>query len=103
MLLFHLLPKLSIGADRFNLGSFRLLEKFKAKVRGQYQALYTPFKGPRAFAEQFHSDLSVRLVELAKGKDALDLEQEFRDCSEGLLSWPRTTKRLDGGTVSFVE
>ncbi|MDR4466261.1 MAG: ATP-binding protein, partial [Nitrospira sp.] len=32
----------------------------------------------------------VRLIKLAKGEDALDLDQEFIECSRGLLSWPRT-------------
>ncbi len=66
------------------------IEKFKSKVFGEYQALATRFKGSRAFSEQFRSDLSARLIELAKGEGALDLEQEFKECSGGLLSWPRT-------------
>ncbi|CUS33356.1 conserved hypothetical protein [Candidatus Nitrospira nitrificans] len=68
------------------------LKKFKTSVFGEYQAFATTFKGCRTFSEQFHSDLSARLVEIAKGKNALDLEQEFRWCSEGLLSWPRTLR-----------
>jgi len=71
-------------------GQEEAVGKFKAAVFGEYQALATSFKGPSAFSEQFHSDLSARLVETARGKDALDLEQEFRECSGGLLSWPRT-------------
>ncbi len=66
------------------------LEKFKATVFSEYHALAARFKGRRAFTEQFRSDLSARLIELAKGEDALDLEQEFKACSGGLLSWPRT-------------
>ena len=66
------------------------LKRFKATVFSEHQALATQLKGSRAFHERFHSDLSVRLLEIAKGENAFDLEKEFRECSMGLLSWPRT-------------
>lgn len=68
------------------------LKKFKTTIFSEYQALATRFKGCRAFFEQFHSDLSVRLIELTRGEGALDLEQELQECSRGLLSWPRTLR-----------
>ncbi len=66
------------------------LKKFKTTVFSEYQALATPFKGRREFSDQFRSELHVRLIKLTKGEDALDLDQEFIECSRGLLSWPRT-------------
>jgi Tfp pilus assembly pilus retraction ATPase PilT len=74
------------GADSFQ---EEALKKFKATVFNEYQALATIFRGSRDFSEQFHSHLADRLLELANGKDGLDLEQEFRLCSGGLLAWPR--------------
>ena len=74
------------GADSFQ---EEALKKFKATVFNEYQALATIFRGSRDFSGQFHSHLADRLLELANGKDGLDLEQEFRLCSGGLLAWPR--------------
>ncbi len=79
------------------------LRKFKATIFSEYHALATRFKGCRAFTEQFRSDLSVRLTEVTKGEGALDLEQEFKECSRGLLSWPRTLRNGEEITRSELQ
>ncbi len=66
------------------------LKRFKTTIFEQHQALATPFIGPRKFREQFLADLSWRLLEVDRGAGALDLDQEFRESSKGLLQWPRT-------------
>lgn len=66
------------------------LKIFRTTIFEQHQALAKFFKGASDFHEQFHADLSSRLVEIGRGVDSLDFEQEFSEASKGLLSWPRT-------------
>ena len=55
------------------------LKKFKASIFGECQALAASFKGSREFSDQFRSDLSARLAEIARGEGTLDLAAEFRE------------------------
>jgi hypothetical protein len=78
--------------DAFDAGPTQVeaLERFRTTIFEQHQALATFFNGTRKFREQLRADLSCRLVEVARGVDSLDLDQEFKDSSKGLLQWPRT-------------
>ena len=66
------------------------LKRFRTTIFEQHQALATCFKGAPEFRQRFHADLTIRLLEIGRGVDFLDLEQEFNEASKGLLSWPRT-------------
>ena len=67
-----------------------VLKRFRTTIFEQHQALATFFKGAPEFRQRFHADLTIRLLEIGRGVDFLDLEQEFNEASKGLLSWPRT-------------
>ncbi len=66
------------------------LKRFRTTIFEQHEALATFFKGAPEFRQRFHADLTIRLLEIGRGVDSLDLEQEFNEASKGLLSWPRT-------------
>jgi hypothetical protein len=80
------------GSDAYEADAFQeeALKRFRTTIFEQHQALAKSFKGASDFREQFHADLSSRLVEIGRGVDSLDFEQEFSEASKGLLSWPRT-------------
>lgn len=62
------------------------LKRFRTTIFEQHEALATFFKGAPEFRQRFHADLTIRLLEIGRGVDSLDLEQEFNEASKGLLS-----------------